>query len=156
MELQLSETGRILCLDIGQKRTGIALSDETRLIATPRSVILSEPRKKWISEIKTLIEENEVTLLLVGLPLNHHGEEGQDAENIRKYIAALRAEVSTPLIEWDERFTTAQAERMLISGDVSRKNRKDVIDKVAAAIILQSYLDSLRFGKSDDTNYGAE
>lgn len=140
----------MLALDIGEKRTGVALSDETRLIATPRSVIETQPKKKWLREIKTLLEENEVTLIVVGLPLNHHGEEGQDADNIRKYIAALRAETTTPMIEWDERFTTAQAERMLISGDVSRKNRKDVIDKVAAAIILQSYLDSLRFATNEE------
>jgi len=76
------------------------------------------------------------------------GDAGQDAQNIQRYIALLRERTTLPVIEWDERFTTVQAERTLITADVSRAQRKKVIDKVAAAIILQSYLDSLHFQKA--------
>lgn len=139
---------RIMGLDIGLKRTGISLSDETRLIASPLEVLEHPPGKKWAQKIKDLAEAHEASEIVVGLPLDHNGEVGQDGENIRKFIALLREAVSIPVIEWDERFTTAQAERVLLGGDVSRKGRKAVIDKVAASIILQGYLDSLRFQKS--------
>lgn len=137
--------GRIMALDIGQKRTGVALSDETRLISSPHCVVNTEPRKEWIKNLTNIISEYEVKEVLVGIPLNQFGEEGEDAQNIRKYVAVLREAISIPVVEWDERFSTVQAERALISADMSRKNRKQVIDKVAAAIILQSYLDSQRF-----------
>jgi putative Holliday junction resolvase len=147
--------GRIMALDIGHKRTGVALSDETRLISTPHSVIETEPRRLWIEKLTQLIEENEVKEVLVGVPLNQHGEEGQDAEKILKYVAVLRERLSVPVVEWDERFSTVQAERALISADMSRKNRKQVIDKVAAAIILQGYLDTLRY-KTQDSSWQDE
>ena len=134
-----------MALDIGHKRTGLAISDESRLISSPHSVIDTEPRKTWTERLSQIIAENEVTEVLVGIPLNQFGEQGEDALNIQKYVALLRERVSVPVIEWDERFSTVQAEKTLIFADMSRKNRKQVIDKVAAAIILQNYLDSLRF-----------
>ena len=137
--------GRILGLDIGLKRTGIAVSDETRLIASPLTYVESKNPGEWIGKVLEVIEQESPTEVVVGLPLNHHGEEGQDAAVIRKYIALLRERYSGPVVEWDERFTTVQAERSLLDADVSRKKRKTLIDKVAAAIILQGYLDRLRF-----------
>jgi len=142
---------RILALDVGSKRTGVALSDETRLFASPLKTIEGSQLKSWVSEIQKLIEEHEVAEVLVGLPLNQFGEEGRDAQNIRKYIAALRGALSIPVIEWDERFTTLQAERTLLEADVSRKGRKKVIDQLAACIILQGYLDSLKFKQNSES-----
>jgi len=138
------EPTRILGLDIGTKRTGIALSDESRLFASPLIVITPANKLIWVETIKKICVENEVSEILVGVPFDQHGEAGDDALNIRKYIALLRERIKLPVVEWDERFTTVQATRMLIEGEVRRSKRKEVIDKVAAAIILQGYLDRLR------------
>ena len=143
----MSEKSRIMALDIGSKRTGVALSDETRLFASPLLTLEETQIKNWVPKIEKLVETHEVAEVLVGLPLNQFGEEGQDAVNIRRYIAALQGALKIPVIEWDERFTTVQAERTLIDADLSRKNRKKVIDQVAACILLQSYLDSLKFNQ---------
>jgi putative holliday junction resolvase len=134
--------GRRLGLDIGLKHTGVALSDELGMIASALTVVDASQKKDWLQKILKIIEENEVIEIVVGLPLNQYGEWGKDAERIGQYMVALREKTTLPVIEWDERFTTVQAERMLIEADLSRKRRKQVIDKVAAVIILQSYLDS--------------
>jgi putative Holliday junction resolvase len=143
---------RIMALDIGSKRTGVALSDETRLFASPLVTVEETQIKPWLVKIQKLVEEHEVAEVLVGLPLNQFGEEGKDALNIRRYIAALQGGLKIPVIEWDERFTTVQAERTLLEADLSRKNRKKVIDQVAACIILQGYLDSLKFNQNLETS----
>lgn len=144
------ERKRILALDIGSKRTGVAVSDELLLIASPRTTIEIEEKKKWVEKVAEIVEEEEIAQILVGLPLNQHGEEGEDAKKVRRYIALLRERLSLPVIEWDERFSTVQVERTLIDADMSRKKRKTVIDKVVAAVLLQSYLDSLRFNSDPD------
>ena len=103
--------------------------------------------KEWLRKLLSFLNDYSIDKIIVGIPLNQDGEAGVDAERIRKYIALLREKVNYPVIEWDERFTTVQAERVLITSDVSRKNRKQVVDQLAAAIMLQSYLDYLRFQK---------
>ncbi|NBX76365.1 MAG: Holliday junction resolvase RuvX [Proteobacteria bacterium] len=143
---------RIMALDIGSKRTGVALSDETRLFASPLLTLEETQIKPWLVKVQKLVEEHEVAEVLVGLPLNQFGEEGKDALNIRRYIAALQEGLKIPVIEWDERFTTVQAERTLIDADLSRKNRKKVIDQIAACIMLQGYLDSLKFNQNLETS----
>ncbi|MFM8269916.1 MAG: Holliday junction resolvase RuvX [Pseudomonadota bacterium] len=147
----MDQPSRIMALDIGSKRTGVALSDETRLFASPHVTIEETQIKPWLKKVQELVEKNQVAEVLVGLPLNQYGEEGKDALNIRRYIAALQEGLQIPVIEWDERFTTVQAERTLIDADLSRKNRKKVIDQIAACIILQGYLDSLKFNKNLET-----
>jgi putative Holliday junction resolvase len=141
------DKSRLLCLDIGHKRTGVAVSDETRSIASPMGVIHGSEKGPWLLAVQEYINRHEVGGVVVGIPLNQDGEEGRDALEIRKFIALLQERAGIAVIEWDERFSTVQAERRLIEADVSRKKRKGVIDKVAAAIILQSYLDSLTFRK---------
>jgi putative holliday junction resolvase len=136
---------RTLGFDIGTKRTGIALADESMTLASPVTHIEVTSKNDWIKKVLSFLEQYEIEQIVVGLPLNHEGEEGQDADRIRQYIALLREKTSFPVIEWDERFTTVQAERYLISANVSRKNRKQVVDKIAACIMLQSYLDHLQF-----------
>jgi len=141
----MDPTSRIMALDIGTKRTGLALTDDRRIFALPHSVIHATQKKDWIEKIAEVMDMENIGEIVVGIPLNQHGEEGQDAKKIREYIALLRERFTQPVIEWDERFTTLQAERTLLEADLSREKRKQVIDKVAASIILQSYLDSLRF-----------
>ena len=139
------ETGNSIGLDIGTKRTGVAVSHGLLNIASPHSVIEATQKDVWFKKVTEIIEEEEVTRIVVGMPLNHHGEKGNDANRIMEFIAMMRKRISIPVIEWDERFTTVQAERVLLEADMSRKKRKQVVDKIAAAIILQSYLDSLEF-----------
>ena len=138
---------RVLGLDVGTKRTGIAIADETLTLASPLTHIEANSPKDWTSKILSFLGHYSIEKIIVGIPLNQDGEEGSDAERIKKYIALLREKVNFPVIEWDERFTTVQAEKTLIASDMSRKNRKLVIDSLAAAIMLQSYLDYLRFQK---------
>lgn len=141
---------RIMALDIGDRRTGVALSDESCTISSPLTVLPMDNRKVFLSELARLVEENQVAEVVVGLPLNQWGDEGNDAEKMQKVIAVLRERLSVPVIEWDERFTTVQAERSLLEADLSRKRRKEVIDKIAAAILLQSFLDSRKFKEQSE------
>ncbi|MEZ4749970.1 MAG: Holliday junction resolvase RuvX [Bdellovibrionota bacterium] len=104
----------------------------------------TDPRR-WVDNVIALIDENDVGTLVVGMPLDSSGEPSDMGLEIRKRVALLQKRKSLPIIEWDERLTSAQAERYLIEGEVSRKKRKQVVDKVAATILLQSYLDSLQF-----------
>ncbi len=144
--------GRTLSIDVGSKRTGLAISDEYNLIASPLSVMEATDLKVWKEKILAVIKEEDPARIVIGLPLNGEGEEGRDAANIRRYIALLRESVQIPVIEWDERYTTVEAERVLLQADVSRKRRKQVIDKIAAAIILQSYLEHGSHGPLPDSH----
>ena len=146
---------RILGLDVGEKRTGVALSDENRFLSTPLTTIETRDRGVWVNKVIEIIDKEGVGEVVVGLPLNQHGEEGKDAEWVRRYIALLKKRVSLPVVEWDERFTTVQAEHSLIEADLSRKKRKEVIDQVAASITLQCYLDCMRF-KSEQMAHSEE
>ncbi len=141
--------GRILGLDIGLKRTGVAMSDELQLVASPLLVMETQNEKVLAENIRKIIEENSVVRLVVGMPLNQFGEKGRDAKIIDKFISIIKSIIDIPVIEWDERFSTHQAERVMIQADVSRKKRKEKIDKIAAAIILQSYLDSQKFSQKE-------
>jgi putative Holliday junction resolvase len=133
---------RILALDHGTVRIGVALSDELKLIASPLEFIPASPLADVISRLKALLVEKEVELILVGLPRNMDGSLGPAAEKVKDFIAALRGEVAVPVKTWDERLTSAQANRLLISGGVRREKRKEKVDGMAAAILLQSYLDA--------------
>ncbi len=97
------EVKRTLGLDIGRKRTGIAIADETLTIATPLTHIEAHGLKDWLQKLLLFLETYPIEQIIVGIPLNHHGEIGKDAEEIGKYIALLREKVSFPVIEWDER-----------------------------------------------------
>lgn len=133
---------RILALDHGTKRIGVALSDELKMIASPLEYIPAEPWDGFVDRLKQLVAEKEVEQIVVGMPRNMDGTFGPAAEKVKTFIEMLRQTLTVPVRTWDERLTSAQANRLLIQGNVSRKNRKQVVDKMAAAIILQSYLDS--------------
>ncbi|MCB0417094.1 MAG: Holliday junction resolvase RuvX [Bdellovibrionaceae bacterium] len=136
---------RILALDVGTKRTGAAISDESHTFSFPLLQFEATDPRRWVENVVELIDENDVGTLVVGMPLDSSGEPSEMGLEIRKRVALLQKRKSLPIIEWDERLTSAQAERYLIEGEVSRKKRKQVVDKVAATILLQSYLDSLQF-----------
>ena len=134
---------RILAIDYGTKRIGIAVSDELKVIAQPLEYIPAEPFAGFLKRLLELLEQREVELVLVGMPRNMDGTYGPAALKTRDFVETLRIAISVPIKTWDERLTSAQANRLLIAGGVRRQKRKEKVDKTAAAILLQSYLDSL-------------
>ena len=134
---------RILALDPGTKRIGVAISDELKLIAQPVEFISAEPFVGFLGRLRTLLQEKQVELILVGMPRNMDGSYGPAALKVKAFVAALGNAITTPIKTWDERLTSVQANRLLIQGNVRREKRKSKVDQMAAAILLQSYLDSL-------------
>ena len=134
---------RLLALDHGSKRIGIAVSDELKMIAQPLEFIPAEPFAEVLKRLKELIHEKEVELILVGMPRNMNGSYGPAALKVQDFVAVLKGAVTVPIETWDERLTSTQANRFLIQGNVRREKRKEKVDQTAAAILLQSYLDSL-------------
>src|SRR5215831_18036172 len=134
---------RILAIDHGTKRIGIAISDELKTIAQPLEIIPAEPFPAFLARLKELVGERQVERVLVGMPRNMNGTYGPAALKVEEFVAALRKALTVPIKTWDERLTSAQANRFLIEGNVRRDKRKEKVDKTAAAILLQSYLDSL-------------
>ena len=140
---------RALGLDVGSKTIGVALTDEAEIAAHPLTVLARSGNVRDASTVIALCAEHGVTDVVVGMPFELSGRIGHRARRVQQLIAALAA-VLPPDIrchEYDERFTTAQAERVLIEGDVSRSRRREVIDQQAAALILQGWLDAQRFRK---------
>jgi len=136
-----SDGTRILGLDYGSKRVGVAVSDEMQMIAQPLEFIPAEPRSKLLHRVAEIIDEKRVACVVIGLPRNMDGTYGAAAESVRAFIEVLRGSVTLPIETWDERLTTVQANRDLIAANVRRRDRKGRVDKTAAAILLQSYLD---------------
>ena len=134
---------RVLAIDHGTKRMGLALSDELGMIAQPLEFVPAEPFDKFLVRLKEVIQEKQVELLLVGMPRNMDGSYGPAALKVQEFVAVLKTALTIPIKTWDERLTSAQANRFLIQANVSREKRKEKVDKTAAAILLQSYLDSL-------------
>ena len=132
---------RILALDHGTVRIGVALSDELQMIASPQEFIPAEPFADVLGRIRQLIREREVELILIGMPRNMDGSYGPAADKVREFATALKDAIAIPIKTWDERLTSAQANRALVAGGVRREKRKEKVDKTAAAILLQSYLD---------------
>jgi putative Holliday junction resolvase len=133
---------RILGIDHGTKRIGLAISDELGVIAQPLEFVPAEPFVKFLARLKEIIREKEVELLLVGMPRNMDGSYGPAALKVQEFVAVLGDTVGIPIKLWDERLTSAQANRFLIQANVRRDKRKEKVDKTAAAILLQSYLDA--------------
>ena len=127
---------------------GIALSDELKMIAQPMEYVAAEPFLNFVTRLKEIIREKEVELILIGMPRNMDGSYGPAALKVQEFIAVLKDLVAIPIQTWDERLTSAQAQRFLIQGGVRRQDRKEKVDKTAAAILLQSYLDSLATRKT--------
>ena len=133
---------RVLAIDHGTKRMGIALSDETATIAQPLEFIPAEPFGDFLARLKQLLTEKQVDQILIGMPRNMDGSYGPAALKVQEFVAVLKETIAIPIKTWDERLTSAQANRMLIQADLRRDKRKQRVDAAAAAILLQSYLDS--------------
>ncbi|HVU09113.1 MAG TPA: Holliday junction resolvase RuvX [Verrucomicrobiae bacterium] len=132
---------RILALDYGTRRIGVAVSDETKTIAQPLEYIPAEPFADFLARLKKILAEKEIDLILIGLPRNMDGSYGPAAQKVQAFSEELKKEISVPIKMWDERLTSSMANRILIQGNVRRDKRKEKVDKMAAAILLQSYLD---------------
>ncbi|MBR4537289.1 MAG: Holliday junction resolvase RuvX [Clostridia bacterium] len=132
--------GRIVGLDVGDVRIGIALSDETRLIATPHSVYTRVGWGPDVKHIQRLYAEVSATLIVCGLPRNMDGSVGFQAEKVKGFAEQLR-KAGLPVVFQDERLSTVSAHQALIEGGMRRDSRKETVDKVAAAVILQTFLD---------------
>ncbi|THJ23331.1 MAG: Holliday junction resolvase RuvX [Nitrospira sp. CG24E] len=137
------EGKRILALDYGTKRIGVALSDELGWTAQPLETLNRRTLDRDIAHIASLVGTYEVRQVLLGFPMQLDGREGPAIQAMREFQARLEQGVTVPVILWDERLTTKAAEDLLIAADVSRKKRKGVVDRIAASILLQSYLASL-------------
>jgi putative Holliday junction resolvase len=136
---------RVLGLDVGQKTIGVAVSDALGLAAHPERTLQRQGTQKDAEQVADLVAEYGASAVVFGLPLELSGKEGPRAARVRVFVDALRERLGdTPVYEWDERFSTAAVERVLIDADLTRRRRKQVIDKQAAAFILQGWLDANR------------
>jgi putative holliday junction resolvase len=140
----LASDARLLGLDLGSKTIGMALSDVSRSIATPYNTLRRTKFTKDAKTIRQIIETTKIGGLVVGLPFNLDGTEGPRAQSTRAFVRNLIPHIKVPIVFWDERLSTAAVERHLIEADASRKRRAEVIDRMAAAYILQGALDRLK------------
>jgi len=134
---------RLLGLDLGTKTIGLALSDISRTIATPLETIARTKFTNDINRLLELFDKMNISALVIGLPLNLNGSEGPRAQATRSFARNLTKHTNLPLVLWDERLSTVAVERTLLEADISRKRRAEVVDKMAAAFILQGALDRL-------------
>jgi len=133
--------GRIIGLDLGTKRIGVAISDESQVISFAEETINVTSIKASLNYIVDLVERYNADKVIIGLPLNMNGTKGSQAEKTIDFASRLQRRVKAGVLTFDERLTTSQGEQILIAADMSREKRKKHIDKLAAQIILQAYLD---------------
>jgi putative holliday junction resolvase len=134
----------VLGLDLGTKTIGLAISDRDQSIATPLYTIQRTKFTADCVELAKVIEKHDIVGLVIGMPLNMDGSEGPRAQSTRAFVRNLTAKMDLPMVLWDERLSTAAVTRTLLEADASRARRKEVVDKMAAAYILQGALDRLR------------
>lgn len=134
---------RILALDHGTVRIGVALSDELKMIATPLEFISAEPFAEFLERLRQILREKQVELVLVGLPRNMDGSYGPAALKVQDFVAALRNAITVPIQTVDERLTSVHAQKLLSQAGVKAKQQRGKVDQSAAAIFLQGYLDNL-------------
>lgn len=146
----LPRHARLIGIDVGTKTLGLALSDVSRMIASALETIRRSKFKDDAEHLLALSTEHGVGGFVVGLPLNLDGTQGPRAQASRAFARNIAALTKAPILLWDERLSTAEAERMLIQADTSRRRRAEVIDKLAATIILQGALDRMRTLEASD------
>ncbi len=143
---------RVLGVDFGMKRIGLALSDEMKILASPLKTFSAS--KKLEDTVEVLVKElkqhqqdyrYELEAIVVGFPLKMSGKMGLISDEVNAFVSALEHVVSIPIIKWDERLTSVLADRAMMEGSFTRKKRTQKLDELSAVIILQNYLDSLRF-----------
>jgi len=144
---------RVLALDVGERRVGVAISDSTGTVARPLQTLVRGSREEDFAAIAVIVAEHDIGLVVVGQPLSLDGTEGPQARRVARYAEALTATLPVPVVAWDERFTTVTAEEILRQRRRQKKRRartRGEVDAIAAAVILQSYLDSQNGGLQDD------
>ena len=141
---------RIIGLDVGEKRIGVALSDELAIAAHPFTVVVRDGLEKDLRKIEEIVQEYSAAGIVVGLPLNMNGTIGESAKRVLSFADSLKKKLPVSVETWDERLTTVSSEKVLLEADLSRQKRKKVIDKVAAALLLQCYLDNRRRESGDE------
>ena len=134
---------RVLAIDHGTVRMGIAISDELKMIAQPMEFIPAEPYSGFLDRLRELLREYEVELILLGMPRNMDGSYGEASAKVRDFEAVLKSSITVPIKTWDERLTSVQANRSLTQGRAKKKKKRQNVDAISAAILLQSYLDGL-------------
>ena len=137
--------GRIMGVDYGMRRVGIAVSDSMGVVATPTCTLEVTSMDDAVVQTAELAKEKDIKRFVVGKPLHMNGDMSELAEAAEKFSGKLRTLTGMTVDSWDERLSSKEAERVLIQADTSRKRRKEVIDKMAAQILLQSYLDAQAF-----------
>lgn len=133
---------RIMALDVGDRRIGVATCDELEIVATPREVLRRDGRE--IEALVRWVREEEIGLVVVGMPYDTEGEIGPQARKVQQFLSSLRDQLPVPALEWDEHLSTWEAETMLIEAGRRRGERRQVVDKLAAAVILRSFLEHRR------------
>jgi putative Holliday junction resolvase len=142
IEQPVSEYTRILALDLGKKRIGLAVSDELGITAQGLPTLERRNKRLDFAALMALVKENNVRQIVLGLPLRMSGEEGTQADWVRAFAEELKGYVDVPIDLRDERWTSKQAERVLMGSGVKQGERKSAIDRLSAVILLQDYLDS--------------
>ena len=136
--------GRILALDVGEKRIGVAVSDETATLARPLTTITRASRREDFGRIAQLAAEQRAECVVAGYPRSLSGAEGPQAQRVRRYVEALAQDLSVPVEMWDERYTTVVATERLRDAGARRRRDRGQLDAAAAAVLLQDYLDARR------------
>jgi len=131
---------RILCLDYGRKKMGIAMTDPLGITAQPFKTVRNDSRQQVLDQILEIIEKYEVSEIVVGLPLTMKGQKGPMALEVEKFVKYLRSRMKTPIVFWDERLSSKQAQRTLHYLDMKPSMNKKKVDRIAAAIMLESYV----------------
>lgn len=135
---------KILGLDIGSKRVGLALSDPLGITAQALETIEVKNEEDIVDRLKKIVNKEEIKEIVVGLPLNMNGSSGPQAQKAVEFCDKLKENFTIPIKLWDERMSTLEVERIMIEADVSRNKRKKKIDKLAAQVMLQSYLNAIK------------
>lgn len=141
---------RLMGLDIGTHKIGIAISDELGITSQGLKSLDIKSKEATFKELFEIIENFKIGKVIIGLPKNMNGSLGNQAEKVLKWIEEFKSRINLPVETWDERLSTVEASKILLKADISRRKRKKVIDKLAATLILQGYIDSCR-NKGDDT-----
>ena len=142
---KLPERGRLLGFDLGEKTLGIALSDLSRMIASPLVILPKDKLKKLVEDIEKIVIDHKIQGIILGLPMNMNGSEGPRCESVRQFAKNIDPFFQIPIFLWDERLSTMAVSRIMIEADLSRKKQKQVVDKMAAGYILQGAMDALRY-----------
>ena len=140
----LPPNGRLLCLDVGEKTIGLALSDGSRTIASPLETIERKKFQKDMEHLQRVVQKHAIAGLVIGYPVNMDGSLGPRTQSVRTFVSTMSKHIDLPMVLWDERMSTMAVERMMVQADLSRERRSQLVDKLAASYMLQGFLDSVK------------